>query len=47
MLIIQNLKGPSTQQIGTWVLRNSDFSAGFGKYITISYLDPRGLGFRV
>ena len=35
-------KGPCTQQLGTWLLGNSNYSSGLGKYMIIWYLDPKG-----
>ena len=40
-----NPKGPSTQYLGTWVLGNSDYSAGFlGKYSEYPIFRYLGIG---
>ena len=34
------IEGPSTQELGIWVLGNSIYSTGFGRYMIIKYLGP-------
>ena len=38
----QNPEGPSTQELGTWVLVIVIIVQVFGKYMIIRYLDPEG-----